>query len=61
MAKPKLWKNLTIRIPEPLHKELKMLVVQNNDTIKDILVERINQYIDERKKTVIYQAKWVSR
>jgi len=54
MAKPKLWKNLTIRIPEPLHKELKMLVVQHNDVIKDILVERINQYIDEKKKTVVY-------
>jgi len=54
MAKPKLWKNLTIRIPEPLHREFKALIVQNNDSIKDILVEKINGYIDEKKKTIVY-------
>ncbi len=49
-----LWKNLTIRIPEPLHQEFKLLTIQNKDVMKDILVEKINQYVDDKKKTVVY-------
>lgn len=48
------WKNLTIRIPEPLHKEFKLLALENDDVMKDILVGKINSYIAEKKKTVVY-------
>ncbi len=51
---PIIWKNLTIRIPETLHKEFKVLALENDDVMKDILVERINQYIGEKKTPVVY-------
>jgi len=51
---PIVWKNLTIRIPEELHEEFKILAIQKKHVMKDILVEKINSYIAENKKTVVY-------
>jgi len=53
-TEPPKWKNLTIRIPEELHEDFKILTIKNKHVMKDILVEKINQYIDEKKKTVVY-------
>lgn len=40
---------LTVRIPEELHKKLKIKSARTSKTIKDIVTELIEEYLKEEK------------
>jgi len=47
-------KNLVINIDGNLHKEFKKTTADNEVTMKDVIVDCIRKYLDNKKKVVIH-------
>ena len=43
-------KNLNIKIPPQIHKRLKLYATFNNTTIKNVVIEAIEDYLNKRKE-----------
>ena len=42
-------KKVIIRLPEDVHKEFKLKVIENNTSIKDILEKAVKEYLKKNK------------
>lgn len=47
-------KNLVINIEDSLHKEFKRTTADNEESMKDVVVDFIRKYLDDKKKVVIH-------
>ena len=47
-------KNLIINIDDNLHKDFKRTTADNEESMKDVIVDSIKKYLDDKKKVVIH-------
>jgi len=47
-------KNLVINIDDKLHKDFKRTTADNEESMKDVIVDFIKKYLDDKKKVVIH-------
>ena len=42
-------KKIIIRLPEDVHKEFKLKVIENNTSIQDVLEKAVKEYLKKKK------------